>query len=334
MTRPAFSIPVVHRELAARPARWAAWSALVWANIAARSYYRFSHALDFAVNDVGIAFFFGIMTKEVVEATLAGGVLHSWRRARCRSSRPSAASPCRSRSTCCSSTSCAEPMLVSAWAVDERHRRRGVLSRRRTLIFGRHRGARLPAADVARLRCDRTRDHRGDESGRVRSSRARRLTVVVVGVGARDGCSAGDTDVVLAVPRWARACSAGPGCFSRRPSGARARAGCAVHAARPARRRPVRRSVAETTRDALSRFDRWWAPPVQAVLFLFGVVNAGVPLHGLEAGMWALPVATIIGRPIGVARRRGTRHRGRPPPHTARGLARTHRHWPHRRRPV
>jgi NhaA family Na+:H+ antiporter len=53
-------------------------------------------------------------------------------------------------------------------------------------------------------------------------------------------------------------------------------------------------------RDTLSRFERWWAPAVQAVLFLFGLVNAGVPLHGLEAGMWALPVATMVGRPFGV----------------------------------
>ena len=36
------------------------------------------------------------------------------------------------------------------------------------------------------------------------------------------------------------------------------------------------------------------------VLFLFGLVNAGVPLHGWEEGTWALPVAVLVGRPIGV----------------------------------
>jgi NhaA family Na+:H+ antiporter len=50
----------------------------------------------------------------------------------------------------------------------------------------------------------------------------------------------------------------------------------------------------------LSRFERAFAPSVQPVLFLFGLVNAGVPLHGIEPGMWALPIATLIGRPIGV----------------------------------
>jgi Na+/H+ antiporter NhaA len=38
---------------------------------------------------------------------------------------------------------------------------------------------------------------------------------------------------------------------------------------------------------------------VQGVLLLFGLVNAGVPLHGLETGMWAIAIAAL-GRPIGI----------------------------------
>jgi len=52
--------------------------------------------------------------------------------------------------------------------------------------------------------------------------------------------------------------------------------------------------------DALSCFERFWTPPVQVVLFLFGLVNAGVKLHGVEPGWQALPIAVILGRPIGV----------------------------------
>lgn len=52
--------------------------------------------------------------------------------------------------------------------------------------------------------------------------------------------------------------------------------------------------------DTLSEFERWWEIPVQGILFLFGLINAGVPVHGLEAGVWALPAALIVGRPIGV----------------------------------
>ena len=55
--------------------------ALVWVNAAPESYYRFTYAISFAVNDVAMVFFFALMTKEVVEATAPGGVLHPWRRA-------------------------------------------------------------------------------------------------------------------------------------------------------------------------------------------------------------------------------------------------------------
>jgi NhaA family Na+:H+ antiporter len=51
--------------------------------------------------------------------------------------------------------------------------------------------------------------------------------------------------------------------------------------------------------DTMTLFERWWRLPVEGVLLLFGLVNAGVPLHGLETGMWAIPVAAL-GRPIGI----------------------------------
>src|SRR3954453_19963979 len=55
--------------------------AMLWVNLEAESYYRFTYPLSFAVNDVAMAFYFGLIAKEVVEATAPGGVLHSWRRA-------------------------------------------------------------------------------------------------------------------------------------------------------------------------------------------------------------------------------------------------------------
>ena len=54
--------------------------ALVWANINHESYEAVAHALHFAVNDIGMAFFFAMAAKEVVEATAPGGALHSPRR--------------------------------------------------------------------------------------------------------------------------------------------------------------------------------------------------------------------------------------------------------------
>ncbi len=52
----------------------------VWANLAHGRYERLAHALHFTVNDIGMAFFFALAAKEVVEATKPGGALHSPRR--------------------------------------------------------------------------------------------------------------------------------------------------------------------------------------------------------------------------------------------------------------
>lgn len=54
--------------------------ALVWANADRESYEVVAHALHFAVNDIGMVFFFALAAKEIVEATSPGGALHSPRR--------------------------------------------------------------------------------------------------------------------------------------------------------------------------------------------------------------------------------------------------------------
>ena len=54
-------------------------AALVWANVDLQSYERVARALHFAVNDVGMAFFFALAAKEIVEASLPGGPLSSGR---------------------------------------------------------------------------------------------------------------------------------------------------------------------------------------------------------------------------------------------------------------
>jgi Na+:H+ antiporter, NhaA family len=55
--------------------------ALVWANVDRESYVHLTHGIHFLVNDVCMAFFFALAAKEVVEATVPGGALHSPRRA-------------------------------------------------------------------------------------------------------------------------------------------------------------------------------------------------------------------------------------------------------------
>jgi NhaA family Na+:H+ antiporter len=56
----------------------------------------------------------------------------------------------------------------------------------------------------------------------------------------------------------------------------------------------------ERRMDTLSRFEHWWAMPVQVVLLLFGFANAGVPLAQIGPGTYYVLVALLLGKPIGV----------------------------------
>jgi NhaA family Na+:H+ antiporter len=55
-----------------------------------------------------------------------------------------------------------------------------------------------------------------------------------------------------------------------------------------------------TDDDHVHHFEHEWNGVVQAVLFMFGLVNAGVMLHGYGAGTWATVTASLIGRPLGI----------------------------------
>jgi Na+:H+ antiporter, NhaA family len=51
----------------------------VWANTAPESYFRLSHALAFPVNEIAMAFFLALIAQELYEAVLPGGALQPWR---------------------------------------------------------------------------------------------------------------------------------------------------------------------------------------------------------------------------------------------------------------
>jgi NhaA family Na+:H+ antiporter len=47
-------------------------------------------------------------------------------------------------------------------------------------------------------------------------------------------------------------------------------------------------------------FEYQWGHLAQAIVFLFGLVNAGVLLQRYGTGTWALLTAAMIGRPVGI----------------------------------
>jgi NhaA family Na+:H+ antiporter len=53
-------------------------------------------------------------------------------------------------------------------------------------------------------------------------------------------------------------------------------------------------------RDTLNAFEHWWQTPVHVILFLFGLVNAGVPLSSAGAVTWMVVGSLVIGKPVGI----------------------------------
>lgn len=53
-------------------------------------------------------------------------------------------------------------------------------------------------------------------------------------------------------------------------------------------------------RDTLSQFGLWWKSPVEVILGLFGLMNAGVALSNLGTGTWLVLSGLLIGKPVGI----------------------------------
>jgi Na+:H+ antiporter, NhaA family len=271
-------------------------AALLWANTLPDSYYQFAHAAAFPVNDIGIIFFFGLITKEVAEATLPGGDLHPWRRA----ALPVAAAV----GGVIVSIACYvafveysdEPVLMGGWAAACAIDIPGsyIIAR---LIFGRHPAVPFLlvlaiAADAIGLACVALLEPIGPVH-------------LVVGLGLM-GMALG-----LAAVLRRRGVNSfwlyllGPGTLSwwalflGGVHPALALVPIVPFFPHGKRDRGLLVEPAPQAHDTMTLFERWWRLPVEGVLLLFGLVNAGVPLHGLETGMWAIPVAAL-GRPIGI----------------------------------
>jgi Na+:H+ antiporter, NhaA family len=270
--------------------------ALVWANAFPRSYTTLASALEFPVNQIGMAFFFGLATKEVVEATAPGGALHTWRRAALPviAACGGMAAPALLYLIIVRATDadalvrgwaipCATDVAFSymvAKAVFRRHPAIPFLlllavaddalglvvlvlfypSRELRLLLG---GLLLAAAVITALA--------------LRKARVRGFWpyLAISGTLSWAGLFAGGLHPALALvpvvsfmPHAAR----DHGLFVETPA----------------------------ARDTLNQFEHAWKLPVQVVLFLFGLVNAGVPLRVYGPATWAVLVAILAGKPIGI----------------------------------
>jgi NhaA family Na+:H+ antiporter len=249
------------------------------------------------VNDVGMVLFFALVAKEVVEATAPGGVLHSWRRITVPVIAAGGAAIVPALLYIGFVRAVDEPMLALGWtvpiAVDVAVAY--VIAR---LIFPSH--PILPFVLLLALAADGfgfvalTLFHPPrapnlvtgallmvaaiGATSALRLNRVRSFWPYVLAGGGLSWLALlvggfhpafALLPIVPFLPHAAR----DPGFFVDAPPAAR---------------------------DALNRFALWGRYPAQLALFFFGLVNAGVPFHGLEAGTWAVPVATLVGKPLGI----------------------------------
>ena len=50
----------------------------------------------------------------------------------------------------------------------------------------------------------------------------------------------------------------------------------------------------------MNRFEHWWTTPVQFVLLLFGLANAGVPFAQIGPGTYYVVAGLLLGKPLGI----------------------------------
>ncbi len=272
--------------------------ALVWANVAFSSYDTVSRSMHFAVNDVGMVFFFALAAKEIWEATLPGGAFANPRQAAV----PLLAAmggmlfPALIYSSIVHSAGRAE--LARGWAVPCATDIAFSYLAARFVFPKKH-----PAIPFLLLLAIAD-----DAFGLIilalfYPSREISPAFVLIGLPL-----AFATAWVLRRARvhsfWAYV--GGPGLISWWALFAGgfhpALALVPIIPFLPHARRDIGvfDEREETRRDTLDEFEHWWNVPVQIVLFFFGLANAGVPVGSVGLGTTAVVAALIIGKPIGI----------------------------------
>jgi len=271
--------------------------ALIWANVDLESYAQLSHSLEFAVNDVGMALFFAVAMKEIVQATAPDGALHPLRRA----TAPIVAAvggmiaPAMMYLALVRLTGHGE--LARGWAIPSATDIAFSFLTARWLFRSQH-----PAVPFLLLLAIAD-DALGlivlavfYPSGVVRPLEFALILAVAVTI-----CWLLRRKRVMTF--WPYVLIAGPVSWF-----AFARGGLHPSLALV----PIIPFIPHTARDAglfeevevqhdpLSNFEHAMRVPVQAVLLLFGIAVAGVPFTAVGSGTWIVAAALVVGKPIGI----------------------------------
>jgi Na+:H+ antiporter, NhaA family len=267
---------------------------LVWANTGGESYFRFSHSIAFALNEVAMAFFLALIVQEVLEGLMPGGALHTWR----RWSMPLVAAAGGTIGAAAVYLLYVqlkyETVLMQAWpvacAID-------VAAAYYVLKTVWRRSSALPFLLLLALATDAF----GVLIVAVRPPFAAvRMGPVVLMLFAMGVAAMLRTWNVRSF--WAYIAIAGPiAWFALYLQGMHpALALVPIVPFLPREPRSIDLFADPEDDDDIHHFEHEWNEVVQVILFVFGLVNAGVILRGYGTGTWALLTASLLGRPIGI----------------------------------
>jgi Na+:H+ antiporter, NhaA family len=271
--------------------------ALLWANLEYDSYARLAHALEFPINEIGMAFFFALAMKEVVDATVAGGALHPWRRAAVPLAGAVGGMIGPALLYLALAGWLGEPELAHGWAIpcatDIAFSYLVAIA-----LFGRSHPAvpflmLLAIADDALGLVILALFYPARE---VRPLLALALITVAV--------------AMAALLRRRRVKSFWPYVVI---GGSLAWAGLFLGGLHPALALvPVVPFLPHAARDmgplvdqphahdTLNEFEHYWQTPVRIMLFAFGFANAGVPIREVGTATWVVLAAIMTGKPLGI----------------------------------
>jgi NhaA family Na+:H+ antiporter len=273
-------------------------AAVVWANVDLDSYDHIAHPLHFWVNDVGMVFFFALAAKEVFEATLPGGPLASPRQALSPLAAAAGGMAAPALIYIALVMSAGPADLARGWAIPCATDIAFSAMIARVIFPAGH-----PAIPFLLLLAIAD-----DAMGLIilavfYPSGALSLPVLVALMA---------TAMLLALQLRRRGTRsfwpyvAGPGVLSWAAlyfggfHPALAMVPVIPFMPHSPRDLGLFEPREEHRPDTLSRFEHWWAVPVQFVLLLFGFANAGVPLSQIGPGTYYVVAALLIGKPVGI----------------------------------
>lgn len=270
--------------------------AIIWANLWPERYFTVSYHLAFVVNEIGMALFFALIAQEVVEEVMPGGALHTWR----RWTLPVIAAIggiAGSALVYLAYVEWAYELLLSpgwpvAGAVDLAFAYFIVRA-----IFGRH--AAVPFVLLLAITAD--------VLGMLIVASRHPFVEIRPGGTAFMAAALG---LAFVLRRW-KVHTFWPYLVLCGPLSWWALYADGLHPAlalvpivpflpHSPRNLNLFTDAPHGRHDSSRHFEHVWNYPIQGVLFLFGLVNAGVLLKGYDTGTWALLSAALIGKPLGI----------------------------------